>query len=628
MRYTRIAFRLCLLCCLSSLVTAFFVSPARATTLVVSNNNDVVNGDTSCPQALISNPGSDGISLREAIRAVNGSCPGPHTITFAAALAGKTIAPTTAAGCCYIITQDNVTISGVLGADGQPAVTIDASNMFILFSVSASGFTLSSLRIIGLQAGSPGDKTGVFVRPASAEASNKLQISNIVIEGNVFINNPGTTAGIAVVLGTASATGTLMSNVTIASNSFTHFKENTDAVKIQAGGSNNIVEDVLILGNVFADISFPVEVIPNFTSNKIVRTRIIANSFSSNAQVVNLNIIGFDNQSPTTGNVIDDTLIESNVFRANVGPVIVLIAGLTEPSGSLNTKGNTITNTRIVNNLIADNTVDGTVQAFGGLRGSTNNSINGVNIINNTLANNSTCGSGFCEGAISVADNLEYSTGNKVSGVSVLNTILWKNTIDFKGVDPSQVFNSITATSGFAGVNGNINANPLFVNATGGDYHLQSGSPAIGKGSSSGAPSDDLECKVRPSPPAIGAYEPGNNPGCVYVYPISVSRRGTGTVTSSPSGIDCGATCSANFWAGTQVTLTANPAAAWGLSGWGGACSGIGGCSVTMNANASVSASFTTLFTATQAPVVTSPADIPVLPPASIAPIPQPSAAY
>ena len=33
-----------------------------------------------------------------------------------------------------------------------------------------------------------------------------------------------------------------------------------------------------------------------------------------------------------------------------------------------------------------------------------------------------------------------------------------------------------------------------------------------------------------------------------------------GTVTSSPAGIDCGATCSASFGAGTQVTLTASPA--------------------------------------------------------------------
>jgi hypothetical protein len=93
-----------------------------------------------------------------------------------------------------------------------------------------------------------------------------------------------------------------------------------------------------------------------------------------------------------------------------------------------------------------------------------------------------------------------------------------------------------------------------------------------------------------------------------------------GKVTSSPAGIDCGSTCSANFNNGTQVTLSATPAAAWGLAGWGGACSGIARCSVTLNANASVSAAFTTLFSTVQTPIVTSPADVPALPPPIIGP--------
>src|SRR5271154_1859077 len=39
--------------------------------LVITNNNDVVNGDTSSPCALIANNGGDGISLREALLAAN-----------------------------------------------------------------------------------------------------------------------------------------------------------------------------------------------------------------------------------------------------------------------------------------------------------------------------------------------------------------------------------------------------------------------------------------------------------------------------------------------------------------------------------------------------------------------------
>jgi hypothetical protein len=63
-------------------------------------------------------------------------------------------------------------------------------------------------------------------------------------------------------------------------------------------------------------------------------------------------------------------------------------------------------------------------------------------------------------------------------------------------------------------------------------------------------------------------------------------------VTSSPAGIICPSTCSASLGPGTQVTLTATPANGWGFSGWGGACSGVGNCVVTMNTGQSVTATF------------------------------------
>jgi uncharacterized repeat protein (TIGR03803 family) len=105
---------------------------------------------------------------------------------------------------------------------------------------------------------------------------------------------------------------------------------------------------------------------------------------------------------------------------------------------------------------------------------------------------------------------------------------------------------------------------------------------------------------------------------------VSVVGNPGGRVTSSPAGIDCGSTCSASFAPGTQVALTASPDAAWGLAGWGGACSGLAStCTVTMNASTSVSASFTTLF---GAPVVAQPD--PGLPPPILSPLPQSPPAY
>ena len=46
-----------------------------------------------------------------------------------------------------------------------------------------------------------------------------------------------------------------------------------------------------------------------------------------------------------------------------------------------------------------------------------------------------------------------------------------------------------------------------------------------------------------------------------FLLSVSAGGNGSGTVTSAPAGIDCGATCSASFAASTLVTLTATPAA-------------------------------------------------------------------
>jgi List-Bact-rpt repeat protein/PASTA domain-containing protein len=81
-----------------------------------------------------------------------------------------------------------------------------------------------------------------------------------------------------------------------------------------------------------------------------------------------------------------------------------------------------------------------------------------------------------------------------------------------------------------------------------------------------------------------------------HTLTVSKSGSGTGTVTSSPAGIQCGATCSGDFDEGTQVTLTATPAAGFGFAGWsGGGCTGTGTCKVTMDADTSVTATFVTL---------------------------------
>src|SRR4051812_24945841 len=79
-------------------------------------------------------------------------------------------------------------------------------------------------------------------------------------------------------------------------------------------------------------------------------------------------------------------------------------------------------------------------------------------------------------------------------------------------------------------------------------------------------------------------------------FGLSVTKNGngSGTVTSSPAGINCGATCSSSYTYGTSVTLTATPATGSDFTGWSvSGCSGTGTCVVTVDAAKSVTATFT-----------------------------------
>jgi hypothetical protein len=88
---------------------------------------------------------------------------------------------------------------------------------------------------------------------------------------------------------------------------------------------------------------------------------------------------------------------------------------------------------------------------------------------------------------------------------------------------------------------------------------------------------------------------------------VSVTRSGTGvgTVTSSPAGISCGSSCTADFLTNTAITLTAAPDTGYSFTGWSGACSGSGSCALTANADISVTATFdrTPISTCSASPV-------------------------
>lgn len=78
-----------------------------------------------------------------------------------------------------------------------------------------------------------------------------------------------------------------------------------------------------------------------------------------------------------------------------------------------------------------------------------------------------------------------------------------------------------------------------------------------------------------------------------WLLTVVPAGTGAGTITSSPAGINCGATCTATYNDSTMVALTATPGVQSLFAGWGGACSGAGACTVTMDQARSVTATFT-----------------------------------
>lgn len=89
-----------------------------------------------------------------------------------------------------------------------------------------------------------------------------------------------------------------------------------------------------------------------------------------------------------------------------------------------------------------------------------------------------------------------------------------------------------------------------------------------------------------------------NGSGAFPQLTVLTTGNGTGSVTSSPEGILCGAggsTCAGTFPTGAEIVLSVVPEIRALFTGWSGPCTGIESiCNITMNENMNVNASFET----------------------------------
>ena len=134
--------------------------------------------------------------------------------------------------------------------------------------------------------------------------------------------------------------------------------------------------------------------------------------------------------------------------------------------------------------------------------------------------------------------------------VTLIDDILWANTApSFSEIGITSTGNPVTTVTysdiqgGLSGT-GNIHADPLFVNSSGGDFHLQTGSPCISAGTPITGVTIDLDGKTRANPPTIGCYEGAevilthllwdNTDGKAAFWNVAADGTATGVVSYGP----------------------------------------------------------------------------------------------
>jgi hypothetical protein len=156
---------------------------ASTTTVIVANATDSANGDTANLDALIANPGPDGISFREAIRASNNTV-GLKAIEFAPILKGATIILGSAEATEEIeLLSGQLTINGDIDGDGKPDITLDGSLGVITslgsgLNIWSDYNTIENLNLVGFYC-------SVQITPLEPEPVKKI-ISGNQIKGNVI----------------------------------------------------------------------------------------------------------------------------------------------------------------------------------------------------------------------------------------------------------------------------------------------------------------------------------------------------------------------------------------------------------------------------------------------------------
>src|SRR5579864_289235 len=430
-------------------------------------------------------------------------------------------------------------------------------------------------------------------------------ISGGLVARNSIAGNTG--LGIGLVAGATRAQTNTLENVQVLDNQLNLVGQGSQfccqGVVVEAGGDTNTdlrpiaypdgneTRNVLVRGNTISGtLVWGVGIqagLGGGSNNRVNDIQVEANTITSSTRASGVLIWTVGGGSPVanneeTGNQIARVAVDANRITIGNGQGsqafgvggVVIVGGF-----GLNARNSSVSDIQLVNNVIGRGTSG--VSLTGGANGASGDRVDGVSIINDTIADQGSPG-------LQITSNDKGATGSSVSGVTVSNTIFSGS---FAGeVKPSMVHSSIVSQASFAGINGNVLADPRFVDPAHGDFHLRAGSPAIDAGSSNGAPATYFDGRARSDGHIdIGAFEFVSTK---RTFSVSVSIVGKGHVTSRPAGISCPSRCIGSFAAGAVVRLRATPAKHYRFGGWRKRCTGVAPCAIRIEKSQIVSAVF------------------------------------
>jgi hypothetical protein len=306
---------------------------------------------------------------------------------------------------------------------------------------------------------------------------------------------------------------------------------------IDTSGGPALIENNIVTGNRFCD--------DGAISAAFSAATIRNNTITNNSQACSGGVGGAGVSIRGAGTVqVLGNLISGNTHTAAAGGVGLFAAGTPTINGNVikNNVGWQGGGISIYNSdaeLISNNIIVGNQGAQGGgVYSSVPYGARGPLLVNNTIADNQ------------ANDGLAVYTTGFDDRSSLVNNILVGNGTGavvscdgtYDATPPTITFNDVRNTgtgprytgtcSDRTGSNGNISADPAFVDSAAGNYHLLAGSPAIDAGTNAGAPTTDIDGDTRPFD--------GNHDGTAVTDMGADEFVSSGTDTTPPT-ITCAA---------------------------------------------------------------------------------------